>query len=48
MYLIGIGDAANDMIKNDVLGDDGCPEGDDKCIGGGLGVNRIYYHQNEN
>ncbi|MFS1439450.1 pilus assembly protein [Shewanella sp. 10N.286.48.A6] len=48
MYLIGIGDAANDMIKNDVLGDDGCAEGDDKCIGGGLGVNRIYYHQHEN
>ncbi|MCC4831164.1 rRNA (guanine-N1)-methyltransferase [Shewanella sp. 10N.7] len=48
MYLIGIGDAANEMIKNDVLGDDGCAEGDDKCIGGGLGVNRIYYHQNEN
>ncbi|PMG43202.1 PilC/PilY family type IV pilus protein [Shewanella sp. 10N.286.52.B9] len=48
MYLIGIGDAANDMIKNDVLGDDGCAEGDDSCVGGGLGVNRIYYHQNEN
>jgi type IV pilus assembly protein PilY1 len=48
MYLIGIGDAANDMIKKDEYKNDGCAAGDEKCIGGGLGVNRIYYHVNEN
>lgn len=48
MYLIGIGDAANDMIKKDLLGDDGCAAGDNKCVGGGLGVNQIYYHMKEN
>ncbi|MCL1068264.1 rRNA (guanine-N1)-methyltransferase [Shewanella olleyana] len=36
------------MEKVDGSEPDGCAEGDDKCIGGGLGVNRIYYHQNEN
>ncbi|MGI2168972.1 pilus assembly protein [Shewanella sp. MF05960] len=48
MYLIGIGDAANEMIKNDLMGDDGCADGDNKCVGGGLGVNQIYYHTKEN
>ncbi|WP_245335334.1 pilus assembly protein [Shewanella sp. WXL01] len=48
MYLIGIGDAANQMDKEDALLDDGCPPGDDACVGGGLGVNQIYYHLNEN
>jgi type IV pilus assembly protein PilY1 len=48
MYLIGIGDAANEMIKNNLFGDDGCAPGDNKCIGGGLGVNQIYYHMKEN
>ncbi|WP_040571860.1 pilus assembly protein [Shewanella benthica] len=46
MYLIGIGKAGKDMVKTD-SSDDGCPPGDDKCVGGAVGVNRIYYHINE-
>lgn len=46
MYLIGIGAAGGDMEKVEA-GGDGCPQGDDRCVGGGLGVNRIYYHINE-
>ncbi|MEZ9370815.1 pilus assembly protein [Shewanella sp. 10N.286.51.B2] len=42
MYLIGIGDTGNDMEKVD--GDDGCPEGDGKCVASGLQSNRIYYY----
>ncbi|MCI2962607.1 MULTISPECIES: pilus assembly protein [Shewanella] len=45
MYLIGIGAAGDKMEKID--GDDGCKDGDEKCVGGGLGVNRIYYHIDE-
>ncbi|SQH75669.1 putative Type IV pilin biogenesis protein [Shewanella benthica] len=45
MYFIGISAAGDDMKKVD--DDDGCLAGDDKCVGGGLGVNRIYYHINE-
>lgn len=47
MYLIGIGSAAADMDKVDDDESDGCAAGDDKCIGGGLGVNKIYYHIDE-
>ncbi len=49
MYLIGIGAAGDGMKKagGDGGGGDGCPPGDEKCVGGGLGVNRIYYHINE-
>ncbi|WP_229380972.1 pilus assembly protein [Shewanella psychropiezotolerans] len=48
MYLIGIGAAGDEMKKADGGGGgDGCPPGDEKCVGGGLGVNRIYYHINE-
>nr|WP_318644295.1 hypothetical protein [Shewanella sp. WPAGA9] len=47
MYLIGIGAAGEDMKKADEPNDDGCPPDDDKCIGGGLGVNKIYYHIEE-
>ncbi|MDD8059389.1 MULTISPECIES: pilus assembly protein [Shewanella] len=46
MYLIGVGSATDDMVKVDGP-DDGCADGDNKCIGGGLGVNRIYYHIDE-
>jgi type IV pilus assembly protein PilY1 len=47
MYLIGIGSAGDDMEK--VVDDesDGCAAGDDKCIRGGPGVNKIYYHIDE-
>ncbi|MFS1423697.1 pilus assembly protein [Shewanella sp. 10N.286.48.B5] len=47
MYLIGIGSAGDDMEKVDDDESDGCAAGDDKCIGGGLGVNKIYYHIDE-
>ncbi len=47
MYLIGIGAAGDEMEKADDPSDDGCAQGDDKCIGGGLGVNKIYYHIDE-
>ncbi|MBR9726696.1 pilus assembly protein [Shewanella intestini] len=47
MYLIGIGDAANQMKKEESVIDDGCPAGDNSCVGGGLGVNQIYYHLHE-
>jgi type IV pilus assembly protein PilY1 len=46
MYLIGIGSAGDDMDKVDDEGD-GCAAGDDKCIGAGPGVNKIYYHIDE-
>ncbi len=42
-YLIGIGAAGEHMEKVD----DSCSADDDKCVGEGLGVNRIYYHINE-
>ncbi|WP_076541587.1 pilus assembly protein [Shewanella sp. UCD-KL21] len=42
MYLIGIGDIGNNMEKAD--GNDGCPEGDGKCVASGLQSNRIYYY----
>jgi type IV pilus assembly protein PilY1 len=47
MYLIGIGSAGDDMDKVDDDEGDGCAAGDDKCIGGGLGINKIYYHIDE-
>ncbi|GIU45846.1 type IV pili system adhesin PilY [Shewanella sairae] len=49
MYLIGIGKAGDDMVKvPDPDGNnDSCLPGDNKCVGGSLGVNRIYYHINE-
>ncbi|MCL1138933.1 pilus assembly protein [Shewanella pneumatophori] len=49
MYLIGIGKAGDDMIKVDDPNNtaDTCLPGDDKCVGGGPGVNRIYYYINE-
>jgi type IV pilus assembly protein PilY1 len=46
MYLIGIGSAGDDMDKVDDEGD-GCAAGDNKCIGAGPGVNKIYYHIDE-
>ncbi|MDO6617544.1 pilus assembly protein [Shewanella sp. 6_MG-2023] len=46
MYLIGIGSAGDEMEKVEPI-DDGCPPGDEKCIGGGLGINKIYYHIDE-
>ena len=46
MYLIGIGAAGDEMKKIQPV-EDGCPPGDNKCIGGGLGVNKIYYHIDE-
>ncbi|MBV7314179.1 pilus assembly protein [Shewanella sp. NIFS-20-20] len=47
MYLIGIGAAGDEMLKIPADNSDGCAEGDNKCVGGGLGVNRIYYHIDE-
>ncbi|RPA38380.1 pilus assembly protein [Shewanella frigidimarina] len=47
MYLIGIGSAGDDMDKVDDDEDDGCAAGDNKCIRGGPGVNKIYYHIDE-
>ncbi|MGI2104741.1 pilus assembly protein [Shewanella frigidimarina] len=51
MYLIGIGSAGDEMEKVDNDGDgdgeDGCADGDNKCIRAGLGVNKIYYHIDE-
>lgn len=51
MYLIGIGAAGDKMEYKDCPeGSLNCPPpppcepGDNKCIGGGPGVNRIYYH----
>ncbi len=44
IYLIGIGDAADEMINMD----NGCSaDAGDSCVGGGLSANRIYYHINE-
>ncbi|MDX1280501.1 PilC/PilY family type IV pilus protein [Shewanella colwelliana] len=42
MYLIGIGDAANKMVKKE--SDEDCPAGDQRCIGGRLRTNKIYYY----
>lgn len=42
MYLIGIGDAANKMVKKEA--DEDCPAGDQRCIGGRLRTNKIYYY----
>ncbi|GGQ09798.1 pilus assembly protein [Shewanella litoralis] len=47
MYLIGIGSAGDDMEKVDDDESDGCAAGDNKCIRGGPGVNKIYYHIDE-
>ncbi|WP_351075896.1 PilC/PilY family type IV pilus protein [Shewanella sp. CAL98-MNA-CIBAN-0140] len=47
MYLIGIGSAGDEMEKVDDTGSDGCAGGDNKCIGPGPGVNKIYYHIDE-
>jgi type IV pilus assembly protein PilY1 len=54
MYLIGIGAAGDKMEPKDCpAGSIDCPPppkcepGDSKCVGDGLGVNRIYYHVNE-
>lgn len=51
MYLIGIGAAGDKMEHKECPeGSLNCPPpppceaGDSKCVGGGLGVNRIYYH----
>ncbi|GIU08971.1 MULTISPECIES: pilus assembly protein [unclassified Shewanella] len=53
MYLIGIGAAGDKMEPVDCpAGSIDCPPpppcapGDNKCVGGALGVNRIYYHAN--
>ncbi|MCF1428128.1 MAG: rRNA (guanine-N1)-methyltransferase [Shewanella sp.] len=45
MYLIGIGKATNEMTPLNSI--KGCADGDNRCVGGGLGVNRIYYHIDE-
>ncbi len=45
MYLIGIGKAAAQMEPLESV--KGCADGDNKCVGGGLGANRIYYHIEE-
>ncbi|MCL1144868.1 rRNA (guanine-N1)-methyltransferase [Shewanella marinintestina] len=49
MYLIGIGKAGSDMLKVPDPDNtaDTCEPGDEKCVGGGPSVNRIYYHINE-
>ncbi|MGS0824701.1 pilus assembly protein [Shewanella sp. 0m-8] len=54
MYLIGIGAAGDKMeLKDCPAGSIDCPPpppcapGDNKCVGGALGVNRIYYHVDE-
>ncbi|WP_434929099.1 pilus assembly protein [Shewanella sp. HL-SH2] len=50
MYLIGIGNAGDKMekVKDPLNPDpDGCKAGDEKCIGAGPGVNKIYYHIDE-
>ncbi|MBR9729534.1 pilus assembly protein [Shewanella intestini] len=43
MYIIGIG-IAGDKLEKDGDFDDGCADGDERCIGGGLQMNRIYFH----
>ncbi|MCL1036870.1 rRNA (guanine-N1)-methyltransferase [Shewanella submarina] len=45
MYLIGIGKAGAQMEPLQSV--KGCADGDNKCVGGGLGANRIYYHIEE-
>lgn len=47
MYLVGIGKAGEGMEKKGDAPDDGCPPGDEKCVGGAIGVHHIYYHINE-
>jgi type IV pilus assembly protein PilY1 len=47
MYLIGIGAAADQLEKSEPFNDDNCPPGDQKCVAGALGINKIYYHINE-
>ncbi|MBR9729532.1 pilus assembly protein [Shewanella intestini] len=46
MYLIGIGRAGDKMEKAGNV-NDGCAAGDDRCIGGGLQMNRIYFQSND-
>ncbi|WP_338592266.1 PilC/PilY family type IV pilus protein [Shewanella khirikhana] len=50
MYLIGIGKAPEYMVKtrceNNNEHCDGCPPGDEKCIGGGMVTEKIYYYAN--
>ncbi|MBT1443403.1 rRNA (guanine-N1)-methyltransferase [Shewanella sp. JM162201] len=50
MYLIGIGKAPELMIKTRCEDNnehcDGCPPGDEKCIGGGMNTEKIYYYAN--
>ncbi|MCL1067548.1 rRNA (guanine-N1)-methyltransferase [Shewanella olleyana] len=43
MYMIGIGRAGDNMEKAPGF-DDGCAEGDSRCISGGLQMNKIYFH----
>ncbi|MCG9720584.1 PilC/PilY family type IV pilus protein [Shewanella sp. Isolate7] len=42
MYLIGIGNAAEEMEK--VNPDDECPAGNNRCIGGRLRAKKLYYY----
>ncbi|WP_258405477.1 pilus assembly protein [Shewanella sp. FJAT-52076] len=50
MYLIGIGKAPELMVKTRCEDNnehcDGCPPGDEKCIGGGMNTRKIYYYAN--
>ncbi|WOT04290.1 pilus assembly protein [Shewanella youngdeokensis] len=54
MYLIGIGNAGDDIeFKECAEGSVDCPaapecgSGNSQCVGGGLEVNKIYYHVND-
>ncbi|MGB0892777.1 MAG: pilus assembly protein [Parashewanella sp.] len=44
LYLIGIGAAADLLQKQVGVIKDGCPPGDNRCVGGGLTAKRIYYY----
>ncbi|MBB1474287.1 pilus assembly protein [Shewanella sp. SG41-3] len=45
MYLVGAGSEL--FVKLKPGPDDGCADGDNKCVRGGLKVNKIYYHIDE-
>ncbi|ABE55995.1 type IV pilin biogenesis protein, putative [Shewanella denitrificans OS217] len=47
MYLIGIGDAGDDMVKKDPDPEDDPEDCVENCVGDGLQTNKIYYHVSE-
>ncbi|WP_445946691.1 pilus assembly protein [Shewanella sp.] len=47
MYLIGIGDAGDDMVKKDPNPEDDPDDCINNCVGDGLKTNKIYYHVSE-